>query len=39
VKPRGRHAARGGTIAVVLGDQLDRASPALAGLDPARDTC
>jgi deoxyribodipyrimidine photolyase-related protein len=36
--PRARGPARAGTIAVVLGDQLDRASPALAGLDPACDT-
>ncbi len=28
---------RGGTLAIVLGDQLDGRNPALAGLDPARD--
>ena len=29
---------RAGTLALVLGDQLNRASPVLAGLDQARDT-
>ena len=29
---------RGGTLVIVLGDQLDPQSPALAGLDPTRDT-
>jgi deoxyribodipyrimidine photolyase-related protein len=29
---------RGGTLVIVLGDQLDPQSPALAGLDPQRDT-
>ena len=29
---------RGGTLVIVLGDQLDPHSPALAGLDPTRDT-
>ena len=34
---RPRRGARGGALVLVLGDQLDRGSPALAGLDPARD--
>jgi hypothetical protein len=35
---RGRARAREGTLAIVLGDQLDLQSPALAALDLARDT-
>ncbi len=35
---RRRAGPRGGTLVIVLGDQLDPQSPALARLDPARDT-
>ncbi len=33
-----RNAARAGTLAIILGDQLDPRSPALVDLDPTRDT-
>lgn len=33
-----KRVAGGGTLALVLGDQLDERNPALAQLDPARDT-